>query len=105
MSRLEDITPGAAIKGILPDALVSAINAQWFGSEALELTYKDQLGRVGNQLLYRHDEPRLEVVAVGRPWSFDACLIPWQPRFFRCKWCMADSGHEYACMLSSEPHA
>src|SRR6266436_5256160 len=71
MSRLEEITPGAAIKGILPDALVSAINAQWFGSEALELTYKDSQGRVGNQLLYRHDEPRIEVVAAGRPWSFD----------------------------------
>ena len=71
MSRLEEITPGAAIKGILPDALVSVINAQWFGSEALELTYKDPTGRVGNQLLYRHDEPRFEVVAAGRPWSFD----------------------------------
>src|SRR5438094_2424260 len=71
MSRLEEITPGAAIKGILPDSLVTAVNIQWFGSEALELTYKDATGRVGNQLLYRHDEPRFEVVAVGRPWSFD----------------------------------
>jgi SNF2 family DNA or RNA helicase len=71
MSRLEEITPGAAIKGILPDSLITAINAQWFGSEALELTYKDATGRVGNQLLYRHDEPRIEIVAAGRPWSFD----------------------------------
>src|SRR6266478_1741771 len=71
MSRLEEITPGAAIKGILPDSLVTAVNIQWFGSEALELTYKDATGRVGNQLLYRHDEPRFEVVAIGRPWSFD----------------------------------
>jgi len=71
MSRLEEITPGAAIKGILPDSLVSAVNIQWFGSEALELTYKDATGRVGNQLLYRHDEPRFEIVATGRPWSFD----------------------------------
>src|SRR5438552_9100550 len=71
MARLEEIIPGASIRGILPDVLVSAINIQWFGSEALELTYKDATGRVGNQLLYRHDEPRFEVVAVGRPWSFD----------------------------------
>ncbi|MBA3352351.1 MAG: DUF3883 domain-containing protein [Blastocatellia bacterium] len=71
MSRLEEITPGTTIRGILPDALVDAVNAQWFGSEALELTYKDPSGRVGNQLLYRHDEPRFEVVAAGRPWSFD----------------------------------
>src|SRR5437867_3249320 len=71
MARLEDLQPNASIKGILPDSLITAINAQWFGSEALELTYKDATGRVGNQLLYRHDEPRFEVVAAGRPWSFD----------------------------------
>src|SRR5437773_2609183 len=71
MSRLEEITPGTAIKGILPDSLVTVVSTQWFGSEALELTYKDANGRDANQLLYRHDEPRFEVVAVGRPWSFD----------------------------------
>src|SRR6266705_104903 len=71
MSRLEEVTPGAAIKGILPDSLVTVVSTQWFGSEALELTYKDATGRVANQLLYRHDEPRFEVVAAGRPWSFD----------------------------------
>jgi superfamily II DNA or RNA helicase len=26
---------------------------------------------LGNELLYRHDEPRLELVEIGRPWSFD----------------------------------
>ncbi len=60
------------MKGILPDCLVTVVNVQWFGSEALELTFKDPSGRLANQLLYRHDEPRIEVVAQGRPWSFDA---------------------------------
>jgi hypothetical protein len=50
---------------------VTVVNVQWFGSEALELTYKDPSGRVANELLYRHDEPRLEVVEQGRPWGFD----------------------------------
>src|SRR5256885_8154182 len=71
MTKLETLTPGASVKGILPDALVTVISTQWFGSEALELTYKDPSGRVANQLLYRDDEPRLEVVEEGRPWSFD----------------------------------
>jgi SNF2 family DNA or RNA helicase len=71
MSRLEDLQPKASVRGILPDSLVTVVNVQWFGSEALELTYKDPSGRVANELLYRHDEPRLEVVAQGRPWSFD----------------------------------
>lgn len=58
MIKLEDLRPHAAVRGILPDALVSVVNTQWFGSEALELTYKDPAGRVANVLLYRHDERR-----------------------------------------------
>jgi hypothetical protein len=71
MSKLEDLQPNAAIRGILPDSLVTVVSVHWFGSEALELTYKAPTGRVANELLYRHDEPRLEVVEQGRPWSFD----------------------------------
>jgi hypothetical protein len=71
MSKLEDLTPNASVRGILPDGLVSVVSIAWFGSEALELTYKDPSGRVANQLLYRHDEPRLEVAEQGRPWGFD----------------------------------
>jgi SNF2 family DNA or RNA helicase len=71
MSRLEELTPNASVSGILPDALVTVVIVQWFGSEALELTYKAPSGRVANELLYRHDEARLEVVEQGRPWSFD----------------------------------
>ena len=69
--KLEDLTPGSSVRGILPGAVVTVVNAQWFGSEGLELTYKTAEGRLGNELVYRHDEPRLEIVAAGRPWSFD----------------------------------
>src|SRR6266853_3955234 len=71
MSKLEDLQPNASVRGILPNCLVTVVNAQWFGSEALELTYKDPGGKVANELLYRHDEPRIDVAAQGRPWSFD----------------------------------
>lgn len=71
MSRLEDLQPNTAVRGILADALVIVVNVQWFGSDAVELTYKDPGGKVANTLLYRDDEPRLEVVTQGRPWSFD----------------------------------
>ncbi|MBL8400980.1 helicase-related protein, partial [Accumulibacter sp.] len=69
--KLEQLQTNAAIRGIVPDALVTVVSIQWFGSEALELTYKTATGRVANELLYRHDEARLEVVEQGRPWSFD----------------------------------
>ena len=71
MAKLEQLLPSSTVRGILPDTVVSVVSVQWYGSEALELTYKDPAGRVANQLLYRHDEPRIEVVEQGRPWSFD----------------------------------
>jgi SNF2 family DNA or RNA helicase len=71
VSRLDDLQPNAAVRGILPDALVTVVSVQWFGDSALELTYKTPDGRVANELLYRHDEERVEVVEKGRPWSFD----------------------------------
>jgi SNF2 family DNA or RNA helicase len=71
MAKLEQIQPNAALRGILPDELVTVVSTQWFGTEALELTYKTATGRVANELLYRHDEVRIEVAEQGRPWSFD----------------------------------
>ena len=71
MALLTQLTPGTSVKGILPDCLVTVVSVRWFGSEALELTYKDPAGQLGNQLLYRDNEPSIEVVEVGRPWSFD----------------------------------
>ena len=70
--KLEDLRANAAVRGVLADGLVTVVSVQWFGSEALELTYKTPAGRVANELLYRDDEARLEVVEHGRPWSFDA---------------------------------
>src|ERR1700746_2504069 len=71
MLKLEELQPNASARGILPDSLVTVVNVQWFGAEALEPTYKDPAARVANELLYRHDESRLEIVEHGRPWSFD----------------------------------
>jgi len=71
VGRLEDLTQGTSVRGILPDGVVTVVSVQWFGSEALELTYKGPTGRVANELLYRHDEPRLQILEHGRPWSFD----------------------------------
>jgi hypothetical protein len=71
MARLEELTPGTSVKGILADGLAAVVNVQWYGSDAIELTYKDSSGRLGSGLLYRDDEATLEVVEAGRPWSFD----------------------------------
>jgi SNF2 family DNA or RNA helicase len=71
MARLEELTRGAAVKGVLADGLVTVVDVKWIGSVAVELTYKDAAGQLGSELLYRDREPTLEIAAAGRPWSFD----------------------------------
>ena len=68
--KLEQLQTNTSVRGIIPDALVTVVSVSWFGSEALELTYKTASGRVANELLYRDAEPRLDLVEQGRPWSF-----------------------------------
>src|SRR5260370_22705070 len=70
MIKLEQLQPSAAVRAIVPDAMVVAVSEQRFRSKALELTYKTLSGKVANELLDRHDEPRLDLVEQGRPWGF-----------------------------------
>ena len=65
MSILEELQPSASVRGITPDGLATVVNVEWYGSDAVELTFKDAVGRIASELLYRHDEPRLEVVEGG----------------------------------------
>ena len=69
---LEEIQTDATIQGILPDANVTVVRVEWHGSDALTLVYRDPTGRVDDEILYRHDESRIELVETGRPWSFDS---------------------------------
>src|SRR5438132_14090319 len=71
MAKLEEITRAAAVKGILPDGIVTISDVRWIGTVAIEVTYKDAGGRLGNELLYRDREPTLEIVESGRPSRFD----------------------------------
>jgi superfamily II DNA or RNA helicase len=71
MARLEELTRGASVKGVLPDGLVTVVDVQWHGSDVVELIYKDSAGKLGSELLYRDREPTLGIAAAGVPWSFD----------------------------------
>lgn len=72
MAQLEDLTRGTVVKGILPNRPIAVVDVKWYGSDVVELTYKDASGRLGSELLYRDREPTLEIVTLGLPWSFDA---------------------------------
>ncbi|MDH6060402.1 helicase-related protein [Chrysosporum bergii ANA360D] len=69
--RLEEITKGAWVKGILDNQLVTVIDVQWYADNVMELTYKDSKGHTGQKLLYRDRESTLEIVTKERPWSFN----------------------------------
>ena len=71
ITRLEDLQPDAAVRGILPDALATVVSVEWHGWDALTLVYRGPNGRVADEILHRHDQPRLGIVEAGRPWSFD----------------------------------
>src|SRR5690625_4553203 len=68
---LEDLTPGTSVRGIRADSLVSVVQVEWYGTSAVNLTYKAPGGQISAEVLYRDDEARLEIVEQGRPWSFD----------------------------------
>ena len=72
MGKLEDLKPGATVKGIPLDSLISVVSVRWFGTEAVELTYKDSNGVVATASSIRSDEPTISIAETGHHWSFDA---------------------------------
>jgi superfamily II DNA or RNA helicase len=72
MARFEDLQRGIALTGILPDGIVTVVDVAWHGSHAVELTYKDAAGRLGQEVLFRDREASIAIAQAGTPWSFDA---------------------------------
>ena len=72
MARLEDLTPGARVTGVVTSQAVSVVAVQWHGTAALTLTFRDDAGRPGEQLLYRDSESQLAVEAPDKAWSLTA---------------------------------
>ncbi len=71
MAKLDELKAGAAIRGLSPDGIAKVVQVEWFGDQAVKVTYEDATGAVRNHLVYRNEEPTLEIVSAGRPWSFD----------------------------------
>ena len=79
-ARLEDLTPGAMVTGVVPgETAVAVVAAEWHGTACVTVTYRTTDGSVGQRLVFRADESRLEVA--GSPngqgtsvmtWTFDA---------------------------------
>ena len=72
MARLEDITIGTSVTGLAGGSSVSVVAVKWHGTNAMTVTFRNASGNVAEQILYREDEERLNVVDGSLPWSFDA---------------------------------
>ena len=86
---------------------MTVVSVQWFGSEALDLTDKDQAGKLGGALLYRHDEPRGEIAEKQCRW-FLKLLQEHSGHLHRgpehkLKDFLIDLGRGSASILGSEP--
>ena len=77
-ATLEALTPGARVRSVVVGSAVTVISAQWHGSNAITLTYRDDAGSVAQTLLYRDVEPSLIVEQAARAYAFDG-----DPNLFR----------------------
>lgn len=71
-ARLEQVVPGASVRGLEQAEGVSVVSADWIGTTALSVTYWRASGEVKPVLLYRADEGRLSVVDDRASFAFDA---------------------------------
>lgn len=72
MLKLEHLKKNAEIRGLEPNEVVRVVTVEPVGENAVTVYYKTNQGRLGEQMLFRSDEHRLELAEAGRPWGFDA---------------------------------
>ena len=71
MTRLEDITVGTSVSGLVSESVI-IVAVKWYGETAVEVTFKDAVGQLSNQILYRDDEERIIIKRDAPSCSFDA---------------------------------
>jgi hypothetical protein len=70
MVSLEQLNPNASVRGLVSGTTVKVVQVEWFGDQAVKVTFEEPTGAVRNRLVYRSDEAALELVEPGRAWSF-----------------------------------
>lgn len=71
MAKLSDLVVGSIVKGIVPNESVTIRHIQPHGEQAASVTYVDAQGRVADRVLFKDEEPNLDLVQQARPFSFD----------------------------------
>jgi SNF2 family DNA or RNA helicase len=68
--RLEELKPGVLVRGIVVGVAVRLVQAERVTGDVVKVTFEEPDGAVRNRLVYRTDEPSLEIVSGQRVWSF-----------------------------------
>ena len=71
MAKLESLTKGSQVKGILPNDVITIIDVSWHGNSVAEITYRDSSGRLGSELVYRESEGSVEIITNDRILGFN----------------------------------
>ena len=71
MAQLDQLQRGQQLRGIVPSQVVSVIDVQWHGQDAVEIVYRRADGRPDTLLLYRGGEADIEIVEEHQRWAFD----------------------------------
>lgn len=70
--RLEEVPQISRLAGIVPGRAVTLLGSVFHGQDALEVTFKDENGELGQVVLYREDEDRISAhLDGGRPFDAD----------------------------------
>ncbi len=72
MLKLEELTKDAQAEGLRPDMVVKLVNVEKVGPNARLVAYRNGLGKLDEQTVFRSDEHRLSLATAGRAWAFDA---------------------------------
>ncbi len=80
MKAREGLTAGASVRGLTESGVTTVESVQWIGEQAVKVIFRDGEGQLAERLLYRDDEPSVDLVEMGLPWSFDGdgdllCLV------------------------------
>ena len=72
MAKLEELTVGSVVKGLINEGNVTIVAVTWYGDSVLQVSFKDDKEQLASQLVYREDENNLEIQKSSLPWCFDA---------------------------------
>ncbi|WP_322796273.1 helicase-related protein [Tepidiforma sp.] len=73
MERLADLVPGARVEGLVPGETVVIVSVKHHGGTIATVVYRvERSGKVGDQIVYQHQLPTLQLVEAPTAWAFDS---------------------------------